>query len=57
MGYLSRPVVLVQCLSAGALLALFQLVVRPRLRQGGRRLALVGTVGLLLALRLNAAVL
>jgi potassium-dependent mechanosensitive channel len=57
VGYLSRPVVLVQCLSAGALLALFQLVVRPRLRQGGRRLALVGTVGLLLALRLNAAVL
>ncbi|MCP9828243.1 mechanosensitive ion channel [Synechococcus sp. L2F] len=57
LGYLSRPVVLVQCLSAGALLAFFQLVVRPRLRQGGRRLALVGTVGLLLALRLNAALL
>ncbi|MCP9886036.1 mechanosensitive ion channel [Synechococcus sp. ATX 2A4] len=53
-GYLSRPVVLVQCLSAAALLTLFLTVVRPRLRHRGRRLALLGAVGLLLALRLNA---
>ncbi len=56
LGFLSRPVVLLQCLTAGALGLAYALWVQPRLKPLRFRYSVLGGVGLWLVLRLNGLV-
>jgi small-conductance mechanosensitive channel len=56
-GYLTRPLVLLQCISSALLALAYLLWLRPRLSGRGRRLELAGGGLLWLALRLNVVVL
>lgn len=57
LGYLARPQVLIQVLSGVILYATYAIWVRPQLLGRGHRLEFLGSLGLLLGLRLNAIVL
>ena len=57
LGYLARPQVLVQVLSGAVLYAIYAIWIRHRLLGRGHRLEFLGSLGLLLGLRLNAIVL
>ncbi len=57
LGFFSRPVVLLQCLTAGAFALAYALWVQPKLKTRRFRFSVLGAVGLWLVLRLNGLVL
>ncbi len=57
LGYLARPQVLIQVLIGMALYASYSIWIRPRLLGRGHRLEFLGSLGLLMALRLSAVML
>lgn len=57
LGYLARPQVMLQVLSGAVLYAVYAIWIRPHLLGRGHRLEFLGSLGLLLGLRLNALVL
>jgi small-conductance mechanosensitive channel len=57
LGYLARPQVLIQVLVGMALYAAYSIWIRPRLLGRGHRLEFLGSLGLLITLRLSAVVL
>lgn len=56
-GYLSRPLVLLQCLIAAALVLIVQIAVRPRLERFGKAADLIGGLLVLTALQITALLL